>query len=132
MWTSRVILPNRSQLNEFLRWQEPDRRNTTDVFFTFTVERRYTNLSVPPYTPYQTLLHGLICDFREKGWDYQQIADWLNTNDFTTPRGHKFSNAHAQSIVKKKHLRDQRLTKRYPPKLANFAIFFVDKTLINR
>ena len=55
----------------------------------------------------------------------------MNSNDFKTPRGHKFLNAHAISIVKKKHLRDARLTKRYPPKYSDFAISFVDKTLIN-
>ena len=72
----------------------------------------------------------MICDFRKKGWNYQQIADWLNSNDFTTPRGKKFYNSSAQFIVKKKHLRDARLSKRYPVKLLNFAISFVDKTLI--
>ena len=104
----------------------------TDIYFTFTVEKRFTNLWVAPYSSYQTLLHGLISDFHDKGWNYQQIADWLNDNDFTTPRGKKFLNAHAHSIVKKKHLRDARLTKRYPPKLSDFAISFVDKTLISQ
>jgi len=52
----------------------------------------------------------------------------LNENGYKTPRGHKFVNSHAISIVKKK-LRDARLSKRYPWKLSNFAISFVDKTL---
>jgi hypothetical protein len=55
----------------------------------------------------------------------------LNSNGFTTPRGKRFFNSSAQSIVKKKHLRDARLSKRYPAKLSNFAMSFVDKTLIN-
>ena len=138
MWTSRVTSPNRSLWNRILRWQETPQNNTsedysssTDVFFTFTVEVRFTNLWVAPYTPYQQLLYGLICDFRKKGWNYQQIADWLNSNDFSTARGKKFYNSSAQSIVKKKHLRDSRLGKRYPPKVSNFGISFVDKTLIN-
>ena len=137
-----VYLPpinnNPSRWNRTLRWQETAQNNTseeysssTDVFFTFTVERRFTNLWVAPYSQYQTLLHGLICGFREKGWNYQQIADWCNSNDLTTPRGKKFLNAHAQSIVKKKHLRDARLSKRYPWTISNFGISFVDKTLIN-
>jgi hypothetical protein len=138
MWISHATSLSRLLWNRTLRWQETPQNNTseeysstTDVFFTFVVERRYTNLWVAPYSQYQTLLHGLICDFRKKGWNYQQIADWLNQNDLTTPRGHKFLNAHAISIVKKKHLRDARLTKRYPPKFSDFAISFVDKTLIN-
>ena len=103
----------------------------TDIYFTFTVEVRFSNLWVAPYSSYQQLLYGLICDFRKKGWNYQEIADWLNSNGFTTPRGHKFLNAHAQSIVKKKHLRDARLTKRYPWTISNFGVSFVDKTIVN-
>lgn len=36
---------------------------------------------------------------RAKGWNYQEIADWFNENDYTTPRGHRFLNAHAISFV---------------------------------
>ena len=142
MWTSRVTWRSRSLWNRIARWQETLQNNTseeyssysstTDVFFTFTVEVRFTNLWVAPYSSYQQLLYGLICDFRKKGWNYQEIADWLNSNDFTTPRGKRFFNSSAQSIVKKKGLRDARLGKRYPPKVSNFAISFVDKTLINQ
>ena len=134
--------PNQKHLqrwNSFVRWQETARNSTsedysstTDVFFTFVVERRFTNLWVAPYSSYQQLLYGLIGDFRNKGWNYQQIADWLNSNGFTTPRGKKFYNSSAQSIVKKNILRNARLSKRYPPKISNFAISFVDKTLINQ
>ena len=73
----------------------------------------------------------MICDFSKKGWNYTQIADWLNSNDFKTPRGHKFFNSSCQSIVKKKNARDARLSKRYPWKLSDFALRFVDRTLIN-
>jgi hypothetical protein len=118
--------------NRIVRWQETPQNNTTDVFFTFTVEVRFTNLWVAPYNPYQQLLYGLICDFREKGWNYQQIADWMNSNDYRTPRGKDFFNSSAQSIVKKKNIRDARLSKRYPWKVSDFGISFVDKTLINQ
>ena len=131
MWTSRVILPNRSPLSDFARGQETVQNNTIDVFFTFTLSVRITNLWVAPYSTYQQFLYDTICGFREKGWNYQQIADWFNSNDYTTPRGHKFYNSSAQSIVKKKQLRDARLNKKYPPKLSNFDVRFVDKTLIN-
>ena len=106
--------------------------NATDVFFTFTVEVRFTNLWVAPYSKYQQFLYDTICGFRKDGWNYQQIADWLNENDYKTPRGKKFLNAHAHSIVKKKKVREVRLTKMYPPKLSNFALRFVDRTLINQ
>ena len=52
--------------------------------------------------------------------------------DLGTIRGKKFSNSSCHSIVSKKNARDRRLSKTYPPKLSNFAISFVDKTLINQ
>ena len=105
--------------------------NTTDVFFTFTVEVRFTNLWGAPYSKYQQFLYDTICGFLAKGWNYQQIADWFNSNDYTTPRGKKFFNSSCHSIVKKKHLRDARLSKRHPWTISNFGISFVDRTLIN-
>jgi len=106
--------------------------NTTDVFFTFTVEVRFTNLWVAPYSKYQQFLYDTICGFLAKGWNYQQIADWLNSNDYTTPRGKMFHGSHAHSIVKKKKTREIRLNQMYPPKLSGFALRFVDRTLINQ
>ena len=110
------------------------RRNpqNTEVFLTFVLSVRVSHLWVAPYSQYQQFLYDTISDFRQKGWNYTQIADWLNQNDYTTPRGKRFLNAHAQSIVKKKNLRDERLSKTYPPKLSNFVLRFVDKTLINQ
>ena len=40
---------------------------------------------------------------------YRKIAQWLNENGYTTPRGHEFKNTHVFSIFKKKKLRDKRL-----------------------
>ena len=103
----------------------------TEVFLTFVLSVRATHLWVAPYSQYQQFLYDTICGFRKKGWNYTQIADWLNQNDYKTPRGKKFQGSHAHSIVKKKNLRDARLNKKYPPKLSNFDIRFVDRTLIN-
>ena len=132
MWISLATSPSPSPWNSFVRWQETPLNSTTDVFFTFTVEVRFTNLWVAPYSSYQQCLYGLICDFRKRGWNYQQIADWCNSNDLTTPRGKKFFNSSCQSIVSKKNARDARLSKTYPPKLCNFGLRFVDRTLINQ
>ncbi|MBI00871.1 MAG: hypothetical protein CL783_00100 [Chloroflexi bacterium] len=111
--------------------KKPSNPNTTDVFFTFTVTCRFSNLWVAPYSEYQQFLYDTICKYREKGWNYQEIADWFNANNYPTPRGKKFFNSFAQSIVKKKKLRDARLSKRHPWTMSDFAISFVDKTLIN-
>jgi hypothetical protein len=87
---------------------------------------------VAPYNEYQQFLYETITDFREKGWNFQQIADWLNENGYTTVRGKKFRNAHAHSILKKKRIRDVRITKRYKPELSNFYIQYMDRTLVNQ
>ena len=105
--------------------------SNTDIYFTFTVEVRFTNLWVAPYSKYQQFLYDTICGFRETGWNYRQIADWLSQNEYKTRRGKKFHGSHAHSIVKKKKTREVRLTRRYPPKLSNFDLRFVDRTLIN-
>ena len=131
MWISHATSPSRSLWNSFARGQETHQSNI-DVYFTFTLSVRITNLWVAPYSQYQQFLFDTIKGFRKKGWNYQQIADWFNSNDYKTIRGKKFSNSSCHSIVSKKNARDRRLSKTYPPKLSNFAISFVDKTLVNQ
>ena len=104
----------------------------TEVFLTFRLSVRASHLWVAPYSEYQQFLYNTISDFREKGWNYVEIANWLNENDYKTPRNKKFLNAHAHSIVKKKRIREKRLTTMYPPELSDFALRFVDRTLINQ
>ena len=108
-------------------------RNTqnTEIYLTFLLSVRASHLWIAQYSEYQQFLYLTITGLREKGLNYRQIADWLNENDYKTPRGKKFLNAHAHSIVKKKKIREVRLTKMYPPKLSNFALRFVDRTLTN-
>ena len=101
----------------------------TEIYPTFLLSVRASHLWVAPYSQYQQFLYDTITDLREKKWNFQQIADWLNQNNYKTTRGKRFLNAHA--IVKKKKIREVRLTKMYPPKLSNFALRFVDRTLIN-
>ncbi len=104
----------------------------TEVFLTFVLSVRATHLWVAPYSQYQQFLYDTITDLREKGLNYQQIADWLNQNDYKTPRGKLFHGSHAHSIVKKKKTREIRLNQMYPPKLSGFALRFVDRTLLNQ
>ena len=105
-------------------------KSHTEIYLIFHLTVRASHLWVAPYNEYQHFLYETITDFRDKGWNFQQIADWLNENGYTTVRGKKFRNAHAHSIVKKKTVRDIRLSKTYEPKLSNFSLRFVDKYLI--
>ena len=102
------------------------------VHLFFHLKVRASHLMLAPYNEYQQFLYETITDFREKGWNFQQIADWLNENGYTTVRGKKFRNAHAHSILKKKRIRDVRITKRYKPELSNFYIQYMDRTLVNQ
>ena len=104
----------------------------TETYLTFVLSVRATHLWVAQYSEYQQFLFVTITDLHEKGWNYRQIADWFNENDYKTPRGKMFHGSHAHYIVKKKRVREVRLNRRYPPKLSNFDLRFVDRILINR
>ena len=67
----------------------------------------------------------------KEGYNYKQIADWMNENGHKTPRGKKFRNAHAHSIVKKKKVRTVKVSKIYAPIISNFSLQFIDRTLVN-
>ena len=66
------------------------------------------------------------------GYNYKQIADWMNENGYKTPRGKKFRNAHAHSIVKKKKARHVKISTTYEPIISNFSLKFIDRTLVNQ
>jgi len=95
------------------------------------VNLRSPNLWIPPYSKYQTELHHTIHQLRNKGRTFDQIAGWLNENDYPTVRGKTFRSPHVHSIVKKKRIRDERLSKECEMTISNFDLRFVDKTLIN-
>ena len=105
-------------------------KSTTEIYLNFHLKVRASHLWVAPYNEYQQFLFDTITDFRSQGWNFQQIADWLNENGYSTLRGKKFRNAHAHSIVKKKKIRDARIIKKYAPKLSNFSLKIIDKTII--
>ena len=62
----------------------------TETYLTFVLSVRASHLWTAPYSTYQQFLYDTITDLREKGWNYRQIADWLNQNDYRTPRGKMF------------------------------------------
>tara|TARA_B100000989_G_C19442182_1_gene427856 strand:+ start:194 stop:547 length:354 start_codon:yes stop_codon:yes gene_type:complete len=105
-------------------------KSTTEIYLIFHLKVRASHLLVAPYNEYQQFLFDTITDFRSQGWNFQQIADWLNDNGYATPRGKKFRNAHAHSIVKKKKIREVRLDRRYEPEICDFSLRFVDTTII--
>ena len=63
------------------------------------------NLWTPKYSDYQIFLYQTITEFREKGMNDVQIANWLNDNGYQTVRGSTFKNNHVHSIAKKRRRR---------------------------
>ena len=101
------------------------------TYLTFEVNLRSTNLWVAPYSQYQTELHDTISDLRDKGLTFNQIAAWLNDNQYCTTRGKRFRSPHVHSIMKKKRIRDERLCRECKMSVSNFDLRFIDKTLVN-
>ena len=106
-------------------------KSHTEIYLIFHLRVRASHLWVAPYNEYQQFLFDTITDFRETGWNFQQIADWFNENGYTTVRGKKFRNAHTHSIVKKKKVRDVRINRRYEPEIGDFSMRFIDTTIID-
>ena len=106
-------------------------KSFVDTYLIFHLKLRASHLLSAPYSDYQQFLYNTITDYLGKGWNYKQIADWLNDNGYKTARGKKFGNNHTHSIVKKKKIREVRLNRTYEPRLTDFSLQFVDKTLIN-
>ena len=107
-------------------------KSHTEIYLIFHLKVRASHLWVAPYNEYQHFLYETITDFREKGWNFQQIADWFNENGYTTVRGKKFRNAHTHSIVKKKKSRDVRLNTKNEPEISDFSLRFIDTTITDR
>ena len=78
----------------------------------FTLTVKTTGLSGRPYSIYQHKLASQIIYLRdERGMTFPDVADWLNKNGYTTPRGKTFTNPHAHSIYTKFYKRQERFAK---------------------
>ena len=90
------------------------------------------NLLVGRHSEYQQFLYDTISELHNEGLNFQQIADWLNENDYPTVRGKTFRNNHVHSIVKKKRIRDEILNQQIEREYKNFDLWFVERKLINQ
>lgn len=95
------------------------------AFITFELTLRSTKLWIAPYSEYQEFLYQTISQMRSEGFNFKEIADWLNDNGYKTTRGKSFRNAHTHSIIKKKKIREERLSREFPADIENFNLLFV-------
>ena len=105
-----------------------------EYYLCFTAILISSKISLPPiYSDYQQFLHDTIMEFREKGWTFNRIANWLNENRYRTSRGKRFFGNHVFSILKKNRLRDERLSS-IPEdtfEIGSLSIQYVEHKLIN-
>ena len=67
---------------------------------------RCINLDIVRLTDYQNELH-------DSGLGYRRIAYWLNENQYKTPRGHEFKNNQVHSILKKRRIGLEKISRPY-------------------
>ena len=91
-------------------------------YLHFTLSLSSQNLLTPVYSVYQQSLYNKILSLREKGMNYVEIANWLNENNYKTPRGRFFRNNHVHSIVKKRRRRLDIIQKEPTQSLSNISL----------
>ena len=95
-------MPNYSTVTE---WFSNGVFSKNSTLLCFDLKLSSQNLWTPKYSDYQIFLYQTITEFREKGMNDVQIANWLNDNGYQTVRGSTFRNNHVHSIAKKRKRR---------------------------
>ena len=89
----------------------------------FTLTLKTTSLVGRPYSIYKHKLANQIIHLREKrGMTFSDIAEWLNKNGYTTPRGKTFTNPHAHSIYTKFYKGQERFGKTSYSQVSDIAV----------
>ena len=80
-----------------------DDSNQKGYFLTMVLEITSPNLWMSPYSEHQQTLFGIIQHKHEvEEMNFVQISEWLNENQYKTPRGKVFTQSHAWGIYTKK------------------------------
>ncbi|MCE2517246.1 MAG: recombinase family protein, partial [Alphaproteobacteria bacterium] len=72
------------------------------------------------------MLYQIIKQKHESSMGYGMIAEWLNENGYTTPRGHEFKNTQVFSNFKKNKLRDKRLNITHKFEIKNTSLIVLE------
>ena len=89
----------------------------------FTLTVKTTGLVGKPYSIYQYKLANQIIYLREElRMTFPDIAEWLNRNGFTTPRGKTFTNPHTHSIYTKFYKKQERFGKTSYSQVSDIAV----------
>ena len=95
-------------------------------FFTFTVRVTTNQLWNPHYSDYQTYLYNRITELKQEGLGYRKIAKLLNAEGVRTARNKEFLPASIHSILKKKKLRETRISKEFNKEVSALELQYID------
>lgn len=84
-------------------------------YLCFTLKLKASRLWERSYSEYQQFLYETCLALLKQGTSYNKIAAYLNDKGYKTVRNRRFRSPHVFSIVKKKQLRDVRLSRIYEP-----------------
>ena len=101
------------------------------VFLCFRLEILTSSLWCGPFTPKQKALFAQVDQLRSEGFQWTEIAEALNDQGITTPRGKEWTGAHAHSVLKKGKARRLRLGAGADTSLSRFELTF-EATLTHR
>jgi hypothetical protein len=97
-----------------------------DFYYTYSLKLsvvlKFPDLWKPPYNYYQQFLFNTINQMHTDGSTYLQISNWLNENNYLTPRGSAFQANHAWSMHVKKLRSIERFARTFEPVISDMAI----------
>jgi hypothetical protein len=86
-----------------------------------------SNLWMSPYSEYQQKLFDIIrVQHEDHKMNFVQISNWLNENNFLTPRGKVFSQPLAWSMYTKKQRSLKRFSRSFEPEIINSKLEVVN------
>ncbi|MHA8062650.1 hypothetical protein [Aquirufa aurantiipilula] len=100
---------------------------TKGFFLSMVIRISSSNLWLSPYSEYQQRLFDIIRELHEdQKMNFVQISNWLNQNNYLTPRGKVFSQQLAWSLYTKKQRSIKRFSRSFEPVILNSEVEVVN------
>ena len=110
-----------------LKNNHPNGFNTKGFFLSMVVRITSSNLWLSPYNDYQQQVFNIIREQHEdKKMNFVQISNWMNENNYLTPRGKVFSQQHCWSIYTKKMRSMNRFSRSFESEVINSEVDVVN------
>lgn len=101
--------------------------NSKGFYLSMVIRVTSSNLWLSPYNDYQQKLFDIIREQHEdRKMNFVQISNWMNENNYLTPRGKVFSQQHCWSIYTKKKRSLNRFSRSFEPEIINSKVDIVN------